>query len=156
FSDDGESVGKTPETLWTSDGALLVLDGRKGKAERTIERVRPETGARTAAVSAKTALDGLRAMLGPKDAPEALGWPESFDAAGRRAVYVFGDDLFLLDLGSSRFERLTRTAETEESPRLSPDGKKVAFVRGNDLYSLDLATRAETRLTSDGSPTVLN
>src|SRR5262249_12464853 len=155
FSDDGESVGKSPSTLWTSEGALLLLDERKPKAERTIERVRPETGARSAAVNAKTALDSLRVMLA-KDAPETLDWPTSFDAAGRRAVYAFAADLFLLDLGSSRFERLTRTAEKEESPRLSPDGKKLAFVRGNDLYSLDLASRAETRLTSDGSPTVLN
>jgi dipeptidyl-peptidase-4 len=156
FSDDGESVGKSPSTLWTSDGTLLVLDERKAKVERTIERVRPETGARSAAVNAKTALDGLRAMLGAKDAPETLDWPASFEAAGGRAVYVFADDLFQLDLGSSRFERLTKTAEKEESPRLSPDGKKLAFVRGNDLYSLDLASRAETRLTSDGSPTLLN
>jgi dipeptidyl-peptidase 4 len=155
FSDDGESVGKSPSTLWTSDGTLVLLDERKAKTERTIERVRPDTGARTAAVNAKTALDGLRAMLA-KDAPETLDWPAGFDGAGRHAVYVFADDLFLLDLGSSRFERLTKTAEAEESPRLSPDGKKLAFVRGNDLYSLDLASRAETRLTHDGSPTVLN
>ena len=156
FSDDGESVGKTPSTFWASDGALLLLDERLPKGERTIERVQPENGTRAAAVDAKTALDGLKALLGPKDAPEALGWPASLDGAGRRGVYVFADDLFLLDLGASRFERLTRTAEKEESPRLSPDGQKLAFVRGNDLYSLDLASRAETRLTADGSPTVLN
>jgi hypothetical protein len=41
-------------------------------------------------------------------------------------------------------------------PRLSPDGKKVAFVRDNDLYVYDLAAKKETRLTSDGSETVLN
>jgi dipeptidyl-peptidase 4 len=156
FSDEGESLSKLPSTFWTSDGSLLILDGRKAKGERTIERVRPETGARSVAVRTKTALDGLRSMLGGKDAPDALAWPESFDTAGRRAVYVFADDLFLLDLGSSRFERLTKTGEKEELPRLSPDGKRLAFVRGNDLHVLDLTSRAETRVTRDGSPTVLN
>ncbi len=156
FSDEGDRVSSLPATFWTSDGTLLMLDSRKAKGERTIERVRPETGARSAAVTARTALDGLRAMLGGKDAPEDLGWPSSLDAAGRRAVYVFDDDLFLLDLGSSRFERLTKTAAKEELPRLSPDGKKLAFVRANDLHVLDLTSRAETAVTRDGSATVLN
>ena len=80
----------------------------------------------------------------------------SFDAAGRVAVYAIGGDLFVLDLASSRFERLTQTADAESIPRLSPDGRKVAFVRGNDLYVYDLAAKRETRLTSDGSPTILN
>ncbi len=158
FGDEGETLSKLPATQWTSDNGLLLLDSRRPKGERTIERVRPETGAgaRSAAVNAKTALDGLRSLLGAKDAPDTLAWPSSFDGAGRRAVYSFGDDLFLLDLGSSRFERLTRTAEKEEAPRLSPDGKKLAFVRGHDLHVLDLATRSETRLTRDGSASVLN
>ena len=88
--------------------------------------------------------------------PESLAWPESLDRAGRRAAYIFADDLFLLDLAASRFERLTRTGAKESLPRLSPDGRKLAFVRGNDLFVLDLASRAESRLTSDGSDTVLN
>ena len=62
----------------------------------------------------------------------------------------------MLDLASSRFERLTQTADAESIPRLSPDGHKVAFVRGNDLYVYDLATKRETQLTSDGSATILN
>jgi dipeptidyl-peptidase-4 len=105
---------------------------------------------------ARTALEDLRATLGAPDAPDSLSWPASLDAAGRRGVYVYGDDLFLLDLGSSRFERLTRTAEKEELPRLSPDGQKLAFVRGNDLWVRDLASGNESRLTTDGSATVLN
>ncbi len=98
----------------------------------------------------------MKAILGDSGVPESLAWPESLDRAGRRAAYTFADDLFLLDLAASRFERLTRTAEKEGVPRLSPDGRRLAFVRGNDLFVLDLASRAEIRLTSDGSATVLN
>src|SRR4029450_6478360 len=75
---------------------------------------------------------------------------------GRFAAYSYAGDVFRLDLEESRFEALTRTEAEEKVPGLSPDGRKLAFVRGNDLWVLDLATRAETRLTADGSDTILN
>jgi len=53
-------------------------------------------------------------------------------------------------------EAVTATAEAERDPKLSPDGRLVAFRRGEDLYCLDIASRQETRLTGDGSPTLLN
>lgn len=155
FSDAGEEPTRLPPFEWTSVGDLLLLDTRRPKEERTLERL-ATNGARTRAVDAKAALAGLKALLGDADAPASLSWPESVDRAARRAAYVFADDLFLLDLPSSRFERLTRTRERESAPRLSPDGRKLAFVRGNDLFVLDLASRAEIRITSDGSDTVLN
>ncbi|HEX6042489.1 S9 family peptidase, partial [Longimicrobium sp.] len=40
--------------------------------------------------------------------------------------------------------------------KFSPDGSRVGFVRDNDLYVTDLATGQETRLTHDGSETVIN
>ena len=156
FSDEGESVAKLPATHWNSDDSLLLLDGRRPKAERSIERVRADTGTRSVAVTGKAALDSLRPLLGDKDMPEALGWPDSFDGAWRRGVYSFAGDLFLLDVATGRFERLTRTSEKEEIARLSPDGRKLAFGRANDLYVMDLATKAETRLTRDGTSSVLN
>jgi dipeptidyl-peptidase-4 len=155
FSDAGEEPTRLPPFAWTTGGDLLLLDTRKPKDARTFERVRP-AGSRTVAVDRAAAWSSLKELLGDSGLPEALEWPASLDRAGRRAAYVFADDLFLLDLGSSRFERLTRTADKEEIPRLAPDGTKLAFVRDNDLYVLDLATRAESRLTRDGSTSVLN
>jgi dipeptidyl-peptidase-4 len=155
FSDAGEEPLRVPAFAWTSGGEVLLLDSRKPKEARTFERLNP-TGARTTAVDGKAALASLKPFLGDAGAPDALDWPESLDRAGLRAAYTFADDLFLLDLGASRFDRLTRTAARESVPRLSPDGRKLAFVRENDLYVLDLATRAERRLTSDGSDSVLN
>jgi len=57
---------------------------------------------------------------------------------------------------SGEWKQLTATAEAERDPKLSPDGRLVAFRRGEDLYCLDIASRQETRLTGDGSPTLLN
>lgn len=156
FSDEGEEPTKLPTTSWTWAGELILLDGRKPKAERTLERLDPDTGARSPAVDAKAALASLRAIVGDKEAPETLEWPAALDPTGHAAVYSVGDDLYALDFASSRFERLTHTGEKEQVPRFSPDGKKIAFARASDLYVLDLATKAETRLTSDGSDTVLN
>jgi dipeptidyl-peptidase 4 len=154
YSDEGDAVDRLPETYWTSTNELLLLDPRKPENERTIERVRPDTGERTPAVDSKAAVASLGTLL--DDAPKSLEWPVGFDGAGRAAVYLYQADLFRLDLASSRFERLTRTSEAESAPRLSPDGTKLAFVRANDLFVLDLGKRAETRLTTDGSPTILN
>ncbi|MBM4063780.1 MAG: S9 family peptidase, partial [Planctomycetes bacterium] len=38
----------------------------------------------------------------------------------------------------------------------SPDGTRVAYVSGNDLWVEHVATKAQTRLTTDGSRTVIN
>ena len=156
YGDEAEAATKMPQFVWTSGGDLLVLDETKPAATRTIDRVKAGTGARAAAVDRAAALSSLKSLIGAADTPEALSWPEGFDAAGKIAVYALGGDLFVLDLASSRFERLTQTAEAESIPRISPNGRKVAFVRGNDLYVYDLAAKSETQLTSDGSATILN
>ncbi len=38
----------------------------------------------------------------------------------------------------------------------SPDSTRLAFTRNNDLWVVDIATKEETRLTFDGSETILN
>ena len=156
YSDEAEAATKMPQFAWTTGGDLLVLDETKPAATRTIDRVKAGTGARAAAVDRAAALASLKSLIGAADTPEALPWPEGFDAAGKIAVYALDGDLFVLDLASSRFERLTQTADAESIPRISPNGRKVAFVRGNDLYVYDLATKSETQLTADGSSTILN
>lgn len=156
YGEEAAATMKMPKHAWTSSGDVLLLDERKPPGARTIERVHAETGARAAAVDAAAALSSLKALSPGGDMPDALGWPEALDPSGRTAIYVFGDDLFALDLSSARFERLTRTDAKETLPRLSADGRKVAFVRDNDLCVLDLGSRKETRLTRDGSETILN
>jgi len=156
FSDEGDTATRMPRTTWTDSGDLLLLDESRPEAERTLERFIPATGARRAAVDRDAAMTSLAALVGEEAVPDALEWPDDFDAGGRLAVYTIEDDLFLLDLAESRFERLTRTPEVEQAARFSPDGRRVAFVRANDLFVLELDPRSERRLTHDGADTLLN
>ena len=156
FGDEVEAVARPTRAIWTTGGTVLMLDERRRGAERTFERVDPVSLARTDALDAGAALASLARERAGKDAPDALEWPESLDRAGRLGAYVFDGDVFLLRFADSTFERLTRTETEEELPRLSPDGGTLAFVRGKDLWLLDLSDRSETRVTHDGSGTVLN
>jgi dipeptidyl-peptidase 4 len=79
-------------------------------------------------------------------------WSES----GKELLLSVRGDLFLFSLDSGKWDQLTATSEPEHDPKLSPDGARVAFRRGHDLYTLDLASRQVTRLTEDGSATLLN
>ena len=156
YGKDAAAIGRVPPFAWTSGGGVLFLAGGEGaSAVPTLARVSSATGRRSDAVDAAAALASLRA-LGAGSVPETLPWPDALDPAGRTAIYVFGDDLYALDLATSRFARLTATDAKEQLPRLSPDGSRLAFVRDNDLWVLELSTKKETRLTADGSPTVLN
>ncbi len=65
-------------------------------------------------------------------------------------------DLFLVKLASGDWTQLTHTAAIERDPKLSPDASRVSFRREHDLYTLDVVSLKETRLTHDGSSTLLN
>lgn len=52
--------------------------------------------------------------------------------------------------------RLTNDSAKEINHTLSPDGNYVAYTKDNDLYTVNLTTKKETRLTKDGSETILN
>ena len=156
FSDEGRTVASVPSSQWLADGKLMLYDGRAAASQRAFEIIDPQTGARRTALDMKTAVASLNALLPSSQIKDVLPWPQSFDPSGRRALYIFNGDLFLLDLAKARFTRLTKTNEEEQSAEFSPDGDKLAFVRKNDLYAVDLETLSETRLTRDGAETILN
>ncbi len=110
------------------------------------------------------AMDELEKRAVPQPAAEQYGWQNrrvrgesvqwSPDGAG--LLIAVKGDLFLWSFRTRKAEQLTATAEDEADPKLSPDGARVAFRRGHDLYALDIATKQVTRLTMDGSATLLN
>ncbi len=155
FGPEGRGVERVPAFMWLNDGSAVMLDTRRPEAEQTFERIDPATGARQPALVAATALANLKALL-PDTKLTALPWPAAFDQSGAHAAYVLSGDVFVLDLGSAAFSRLTSTPAEETNVQFSPDGRRLAFVRANDLYVADVTSAAETRLTNDGSPTVLN
>jgi dipeptidyl-peptidase-4 len=81
-----------------------------------------------------------------------LQWAPASDAL----LIAEGGDLFWLSLSGGEPRQLTRTEAREADPKLSPDGKLIAYRIGNDLYSHDIASGKVTRLTHDGSETLLN
>ncbi|MBI3587236.1 MAG: alpha/beta fold hydrolase [Ignavibacteriales bacterium] len=65
-------------------------------------------------------------------------------------------NLFLYELSTKAFRRLTNTDVPQYNQKFSPDGKKLGFVRSNNIYILDLSTGQETQLTSDGMEHIIN
>jgi len=67
-------------------------------------------------------------------------------------------DYWVLDLASRQLRKLGGDApkSTLMFAKFSPDGQRVAYVRQNDLYAEDVASGAITRLTKDGSRTIIN
>jgi len=83
---------------------------------------------------------------------QAIQWFPS----GRELLISQGGDLFLFRVDAGGWTQLTSTPEAEHDPKLSPDGKRVSFRRGHDLYVMEIASKKVTRLTGDGSATLLN
>jgi len=156
FSEAGERLAEVPQFTWLADNSAILYDVRQSETQRTYERLDPATGERRPILDMHKALASLIAVDTAAEVRQALPWPEAFDATGHQAIFLFHGDIFLLDLPSSSFFRVTNTPAEEKDVEFSPDGHFLAFVRSNDLYLFDIATKKESRLTSDGSDQLLN
>jgi len=85
-------------------------------------------------------------------AEQVFSWADS----GKEMLIVAAGDLFLFHVDSGKWDQLTATAEAERDAKLSPGGRFVSFRREHDLYTLEIASGKVTRLTHDGSSTLLN
>ncbi len=65
-------------------------------------------------------------------------------------------NIFLYDLPSKSFRRLTNVADPQYNVKFSPDGKFVGFVRNNNIYTIEIASGAEHQLTTDGAEHIIN
>ena len=155
FGPEGSQVAAVPKMTWTTDGSAIIYNVRLPKAQRNFEKLDPETGKSVPMLNMAQALASLN-QLGIAEVKDVLPWPEEFDASGKQAIYLFKDDVFLLDLPTAKFTRVTNTPGEEKDANFSPDGREISFVRNNDLYVYEIAGGHETRLTNDGSETVLN
>ena len=126
-------ITNMPSTVWLNDGTYVWYDNRKSSDERTLEKVDPIKQTRTPLLNQKEAIKSLQKSLG-ETAPSSLNLPEIFSQDGQIAIYLFDDDIFLLDIPNSRFSRITNTKVEEEAVTLSPDSKKLGYVRNNNLF----------------------
>ncbi|MEW6338114.1 MAG: DPP IV N-terminal domain-containing protein [Acidobacteriota bacterium] len=156
FEPSFEDAVSTPEFEFLARGEALLLDRRRPAENRTLELLDLPTGSRRPAVSAQAWMQAMVAEVGKGAVGRAARFPDAVHAGTRSALYLLAGDLVLVELDRWRLRRLTRTDEKESCPSFSPDGRRVAFVRGNDLWVVDLASGRESRLTRDGSDTLLN
>ena len=155
FGPEGRTVASVPTTAWLDDGTLVMLDNRRPLNERTFEKLNPATGERRSIVDSTRALADLKRATDGMNV-DSLPWPIAFDGSGKQALYIFKGDVFVLELDTAHFRRLTSTPTEETSASFSPNGRRVAYVRTNNLFFFDLDTNRETQITRDGSDTLLN
>jgi dipeptidyl-peptidase-4 len=146
----------TPRTWWFDDNTAIIYDTRKPPAEQQLERLDPATGKRTPFLDQKKAAESFASLFPEGKAPRFSPVPNAFSSAGTYGVYLIDGDIYLLDIKHGTVTRVTETKEEEKSVNFSPDGLDLAFVRGNDLYTYNVTQRKESRLTEDGSETILN
>ena len=153
---EGQRMASVPEFVWLNDGTLMIYDSRKAMPERTFEKISPKDGTRFAVLDMKKAIENLKEFVPSDSIPAILKWPLEFDGLGKRCLYYFNKDIYVLELSTAHYTRLTKTDHEIKCAHFSPDGNKVAYVINNDLYIYDLNLHAEKRLTNDGSDTILN
>lgn len=166
YSDEGKDAVSLPSFQWLDDGTAMLYDPQRAKKDRTLERFVPDSGERTDLIAPQAVLAELELLRETEknedekeeeeEEEEHLEWPDAIDPTGRRAVYAFDEDLFVLAIQESHWLRITRTENAETSARFSPDRSHLAYVRENDLYVYDFETKKEKRLTTGGSKTLLN
>lgn len=157
---EGESLGPV---RWLEDGAgytrlepsLTIKNGRD------LVRYDGETGRREALVAAE------RFVPSGGSAPLAI---EDYDwSPDGKLVLIFTNsqrvwrvntrgDYWVLNLSAGKLTKLGGDAKpsTLMFAKFSPDGSRVGYVRENNVYVESLADNRITRLTDDGSRTIIN
>lgn len=148
---------------WLKDGDSYAKFEPSAKVKDADDMVqyRIDTGARSVLLSAD--------KLIPKGETKPLeidGYDWSAD--GKRVLiytnsqkvwrYNTRGDYWVLDQATGRLSKLGGDAKpaTLMFAKFSPDGTRVGYVRENDLYVEDVATGKITRLTNNGSHTMIN
>ncbi|RYD87650.1 MAG: S9 family peptidase, partial [Sphingobacteriales bacterium] len=71
------------------------------------------------------------------------------------SVSVRDKDIYLKKADGTE-TRLTKTADEEQNPTLSPDNSKVAYTFAGNLYILDVASGKSAQITNDGTDVIYN
>ncbi len=143
---------------WMPDGTLLATQAEEGKLSVTRMDFKTNTTApyvepdKTVAEIVKLGAEQDRVRRAVYRG--AFTWDKDF----HQFIVAVEADLYAVELGKDglKAQRFTTSKEPKDNMAFSPDGKKVAYLQGNDLYAVDLTTGKETRLTTGGSPALLN
>lgn len=148
---------------WMEEGTFYVtVEPSAAVAEaQDIVRYDSATGTRSVLVSAASLIPA------PDAKPLAIDDYAWSDDGARLLVFTntkkvwrrnTRGDYWVLDVKAGTLRKLgaTRPESTLLFAKLSPDGRRAAYVHENDLWVEDIAGGNVTRLTSDGSATIVN
>ena len=157
YSDEGKSIGALYKTEWIDNSLLYLMDMREPKENRNILTLDPIASNKIEPlINKEKVIKNLMSILNKNDTTMYIDWPSSFSSGGKYGLYIYEGDIFILDIQSEIFLRITDTPNKEKSARFSPDGNQIAFVRDNDLFIYHIKKEKEKQLTFDGSETMLN
>jgi dipeptidyl-peptidase-4 len=152
-----------PAARWLDDSSYTTLEPpRSVQGGVDIVRYSAPTGARTVLVAAD--------RLVPAGAKEPLDVEDYDWSPDHTKLLVYTNsqrvwrqntrgDYWVLDLATHKLRQLGGPAAKPSTlmfAKFSPDGKRVAYVREHDIYVEPVDGGAITRLTTDGSPTIIN
>ena len=129
----------------TGNGRYVTVDARSGEQQVFYGEARFQQAFAGlpgfSIADASALLDHGRFSLSPDERGMLIEWK---------------DDLYFFDIVGGAAHRLTADSDVEVVPTVSPSGRLVSFVRGSDLYVVASDGSFRRRLTSDGSPDLLN
>lgn len=147
---------------WVDEGSgYTTLEKAGGGQGRDIVRYDTRTGERAVLVSAERLTP---ASTGTPLEINDYAWSDDksrlliFTNTRRVWRHNTRGDYWVYGVADGSLRRLGGDADpsTLMFAKFSPDGSRVAYVRANDIYTEDLASGAITRLTTDGSHTLIN
>lgn len=148
---------------WLEDGkAYTTLERAAEGHGRDIVRYDTESGTRTILVAAKAITPaGDTAALNIEDYDWSSDGTRLLIFTNSQPVWRQNNrgDYWVLERATGKLAKLggpEAKPSTLLFAKFSPDGGRVGYVRENDLYVEDLTTGKITRLTSDGSRTLIN
>jgi dipeptidyl-peptidase-4 len=152
--------GTVPTTRWLKDGRhyLVSNDALKTELPR-LQRVDAVSGQAVPFFDTGKMQAALKALGGITDQDARQLANRGFYQLSNDETAVllnWNNDLFYYRLGGDTAVRVTNNPEEEVGETFSPDDRMLSFVRNNNIYVYDLAAQRERRLTTDGSPKILN
>ena len=155
-------------TVWLEDGSGYTLIEKTGESEdhRSVVKYDPETGASAVLISAEDVTpEGSEKPVKIESVQWSADGTKALIYANSKRVwrYKTQGDYWILDITSKAFHKLGAgfPASSLMFAKFSPDGTRVAYVQKtgkkiHDIYVENITTQEKTRLTSDGSETIIN
>ena len=152
--------GSVPNIHWLKDGKHYLLGNEPSRRDvPRLQKVEAVSGQAVPFLNTAKMQAALAALGGITEADaRELANRGSYQLNNDETAVLlnWNNDLFYYELGSDKALRVTNNPEEEVGETFSPDDRLLGFVRNNNMYVYDIASQRERRLTTDGSPKILN